>query len=90
MGYRLQYRREAVSFLKRLSVRERVRIIYQLERLAENPGRRDLDVKRLSGHSGWRLRLGKYRVVYRTDENQLQILVIRVRPRGDVYKGLKQ
>lgn len=44
------------------------------------------DVKKLSGREGFRLRIGRYRAIYRVDDGQLVIMVINVGPRGDVYK----
>lgn len=89
MGWRIRYRKETVAFLKRLSARDKSNIICQLERLAENPDRKDLDLKRLISRVGWRLRVGRYRVIFERRKDQLVILVIRIRARGDVYKGPK-
>ena len=43
-----------------------------------------LDIKSLSGRDGYsRLRIGSYRAIYTVN---MEIIVIRVGPRGDVYK----
>ena len=43
-----------------------------------------LDIKSLSGRAGYsRLRIGSYRAIYTVN---MEIIVIRVGPRGDVYK----
>lgn len=44
----------------------------------------DLDIKTLAGREGYlRLRIGTYRAIYTVD---MELIVIRVGPRGDVYK----
>ncbi|WP_438729257.1 type II toxin-antitoxin system RelE family toxin [Parasphingorhabdus sp. DH2-15] len=44
----------------------------------------ELDIKTLAGREGYlRLRIGTYRAIYTVD---MELIVIRVGPRGDVYK----
>jgi mRNA interferase RelE/StbE len=46
-------------------------------------------VVRLSGPSGaWRIRVGVYRVVYTIEDDRLLILVVKIGPRRDVYRGM--
>lgn len=53
---------------------------------AEGPSPAGWDVKRLAGrHREYRLRLGRWRVIYRKDRNELIVTLIRVVPRGDAY-----
>ena len=42
------------------------------------------DIKSLQGRSGYRLRIGKYRVIYRIDGDN--ILIDEIGSRGDIYK----
>lgn len=43
-----------------------------------------LDIKMLAGREGYlRLRIGTYRAIYTVE---MELIVIRVGPRGDVYK----
>jgi mRNA interferase RelE/StbE len=34
----------------------------------------------------WRIRVGKYRIVYEIREEELIVLVVNVAPRGEVYR----
>ena len=86
MGYRIEYRREAARYLERMGLKERKRILEAIEELAENPDSRTLDVKKLRNRPGYRLRVGKYRVLYERFEDRLLMLVVAVRPRGEAYK----
>ena len=38
--------------------------------------------------NGYRIRVGMYRIVYSVNQAQVTVLVIRVRHRKDVYRGL--
>lgn len=44
--------------------------------------------KRLSGHPGFRIRSGDYRIVYVVAEEAKRITVIAVGKRGDIYRDL--
>ncbi|MEJ5308670.1 MAG: type II toxin-antitoxin system RelE/ParE family toxin [Anaerolineae bacterium] len=58
-----------------------------LSELAENP--RPAGVKKLVGHLNlYRVRLGDWRVIYAIEDEQLVVLVIRIAPRGEAYRGL--
>lgn len=80
------YRKSALKALVRLpsGVRDEFRRAFEL--LAENPSRRDFDVKPLGGREGYRLRVGQWRAIFRVEHEKLVILVLDIGPRGDVYK----
>ena len=85
--YKLKYRRSARNYLARLPVKSKTVIVKKINDLAENPENPDLDVVILKGRIGFRLRVGKYRVVYTRHDDILVIEIVRVRVRGDIYKG---
>lgn len=45
-----------------------------------------LDVKKLVGEEGWRLRAGSWRIIYDKDDVVKIIKIERIKSRGDVYK----
>lgn len=45
-----------------------------------------LDIKKLTGRTGFRLRIGGWRALYRVEKGQLIIEVIKIGPRGGIYK----
>lgn len=65
---------------------ERQKMENALQRLAENPDERSLDVKPLQGREGYRLRIGKWRAIFHRDDKALIILVVEAGPRGGIYK----
>jgi mRNA interferase RelE/StbE len=60
------------------------RILARLAGLETNP--RPADVKKLKGRDAWRIRVGDYRVIYEIHDRVLQIIVIRVGHRREVYR----
>jgi mRNA interferase RelE/StbE len=52
--------------------------------LETNP--RPADVKKLKGRDAWRIRVGDYRVIYEIHGRVLQILVITVGHRREIYR----
>ena len=60
---------------------------YSLHVLAANPDDPALDIETLKGREGFRLRVGRYRIIYTRQDNLLIIEVVKIRTRGDVYKG---
>ena len=44
------------------------------------------DVKKLKGRDAWRIRVGDYRVIYEIHDRVLQIIVITVGHRREIYR----
>jgi len=86
MTYRVDWSRQSIRDLRRLDKPIARRIINAVETFAEI-GRGD--VKKLTNADGqYRLRVGDWRVRF-TVETEVQILsVLRVLPRGEVYKHM--
>ncbi|WP_418303833.1 type II toxin-antitoxin system RelE family toxin [Paenibacillus crassostreae] len=63
-------------------------MIHALQVLSDNPYNPELDIKKMHGVTEeFRLRVGIYRVIYTINNNILQIHIIKIGSRGDVYKG---
>ena len=60
------------------------RILARLAALEVNP--RPADVKKLKGRDAWRIRAGDYRVIYEIHDRVLQIIVITVGHRREIYR----
>ena len=82
--YKLKYRRQARNYLAKLPFHIKSRIVEKLHMLKENPEDQTLDIDSLKGGEG--LRVGQYRIIYTRQEDHLIIEVIKIRPRGDIYK----
>ena len=64
----------------------RQRIQEALRQLVADVDMARLDIKALQGRDGFRLRVGKWRVIYHRDDNAMIILVVDAGSRGDIYK----
>lgn len=55
--------------------------------LAENPAALQNNIKRLKGDIDdlYRLRVGRYRIIFRKNDRELLILVVRVGHRKEIY-----
>ena len=84
--YQLKYRRQARNYLARLPIKIKSRIVDKLHEIKENPDDPNLDVDKINGKSGYRLRVGQYRIIYTRHKDQLIIEVVKIRTRGDIYK----
>ena len=87
-SYGLEIKAKARRALDRMPRDLRERVMHQIESLAAGPFAVGLDVKRLKGFDGFRLRVGDWRVIYQIDQSRIVILVLAIAPRGDVYDRL--
>ena len=84
--YKIQTSKIVDNFLaKHSDIRQRV--LDKLEILAQNPYKNTLDIQKLQGRDNrYRLRVGKYRILYEIIENQILIYAYDVDSRGGIYK----
>ncbi len=60
--YELQYKKKAIKALAKINDPYYSAIIQAIDELAENP--RPNGYKKLTGRSGYRIRVGTYRIIY--------------------------
>ena len=58
----------------------------KIETLADDPMAPNNNVKKLTNHPGYRLRVGDWKVIYTIHEQALVIAVVRIAARGEVYQ----
>ena len=87
MTYKLFFLKEAVEEFKRLDKTVQRIIREKLEPLAKNPEILKNNIKPLKGeYKGlYRLRVGNYRIIYKIDNENLIIILIRIGHRKDIY-----
>lgn len=84
-SYRIDWRSSARRELRRLPTNVIARVIETITALGEAP--RPDGCRKLTGSERtFRIRVGKYRVVYEVQDDRLVVLIIRVRHRRDAYR----
>jgi mRNA interferase RelE/StbE len=88
--YKLKFLESAVDDLQRINRPHQKIIKAKLLILAENPGALKNNIKRLAGSKEnlYRLRVGDYRVIFKKEEKQLVILIVRIGHRKEIYWSL--
>ena len=84
--FSVEYSKAARKALKAMPRTTARLVMEKIEALAEDPTALNNNVKKLTSHPGYRLRVGDWRVVYTIHEQALLIAVVRIAPRGDVYR----
>ncbi len=84
MKFQVVLPKSVLKELNRLPDEIANRIVLRLSGLETNP--RPTDVKKLKGREAWRIRVGDYRVIYEIHDRDLQIIVITVGHRREIYR----
>jgi len=85
MAYQLIILPKAEKALRKLSLEIFLKIDEAILELPNNP--RPAGCKKLSGFQDtYRIRVGNFRILYRNEDKELIIEVIRIADRKDVYK----
>ena len=87
MAWRISYTRSAARAIRRLDPQIRKRVRAAVELLAEEPLRGKPLQLTLRGLRSWRT--GDWRLIYRILEEQVEILVVAVGHRREVYDRLR-
>lgn len=83
--YKIFFSKKADKVLRRMPRNPALKIAKKIKELANNPhGMRN--VKKLTNHPGYKLRVGDWRIVYTVNDDELIIHVINVKTRGEIYK----
>ena len=81
--YKIILRNSAKRFLKKLKGKEQKDLIFKINKLRKNP---ELG-KRLSGNlfRFWKLRIDKFRIIYKIVNDELIIYIMNIGHRKNVY-----
>jgi mRNA interferase RelE/StbE len=81
--YEVEVKKSAQNTLKKIPKRDQLRISGVIDSLAENP----LPPKalKLTGRDGYRIRVGKYRIIYTFNNRIFTVLVIHIGHRKNAY-----
>jgi mRNA interferase RelE/StbE len=83
--YEIKVRGQARKQILRIPPPHFERIQKSIVVLAQN--QRPDGAKKLSGETGYRVRVGDYRILYEIDDNANRVTIYRVKHRREVYRG---
>ena len=84
--YKIIFAKGAQKALLRLPKNMAVLVRQKLEQLAVDPYAPNANAMKLQNRSGYRLRIGDWRVIYEIQNDELVILVLKIAQRGEVYR----
>ncbi|MBS3758181.1 MAG: type II toxin-antitoxin system RelE/ParE family toxin [Desulfobacterales bacterium] len=83
-GYKIFFKKSVWKDFKVIPDKDLNKIPQSVESLGEDP--RPPGSKKLSGQEKYRLRGGRYRIIYSVQDEELTICVVKVGHRKDVYR----
>jgi mRNA interferase RelE/StbE len=83
--YRLLIKPSAVKEIEAIPLkRDRQQVLERISKLAEDP--RPIGGEKISGQDKYRVRQGRYRILYAIEDQDLIVQVVKVGRRQDVYR----
>ena len=83
-AYRVLFKKSVWKDFNAVSKKDLKKILKCIEQLSENP--RPQGCEKLTGKDRYRLRQGRYRIVYSIQDDELTVWVVKVGHRKDVYR----
>ena len=82
--YKIEIKKSAVKELNEIPKKDLQKIVKKIGSLSENPRQREC--RKLSGEEKYRIRVGKYRILYMIEDDKLIVYVVKIAHRKDVYR----
>jgi len=84
--YKITYTTQAVKSLLKMPRNTANLIRDKLEQIANDPFASIPNAKKLQDRLGYRLRVGDWRVIYEINKDEVVLIVMKIAPRGEVYR----
>ena len=84
--YSIKYSKQAIKVLRKLPKNVSTKICNKIGELATSPYSHS-QVKNLKGVNAYRLRVGDWRIIYTVEDQALEVWIVKVASRGEVYKS---
>jgi mRNA interferase RelE/StbE len=82
--YKIFFKKSVEKDFKVIPKNDLGKILDRIETLAENP--RPPGCEKLTGQQKYRLRQGRYRILYSIQDDELTVWVVKVGHRKDIYR----
>ena len=85
--YKVFFKKSVEKDFKTIPKKELLRVLSKIESLQDNP--RPVGSQKLTGKERYRLRQGRYRIVYSIQDYELTVWVVKVGHRKEIYKKIR-
>jgi len=82
--YRVYFRESVEKDLIAIPKSDLKKILQRIKKLSENP--RPSGCEKLTGQERYRVRQGRYRIVYSIQDRELTVWIVKVGHRKDIYR----
>ncbi|MCP4746742.1 MAG: type II toxin-antitoxin system RelE/ParE family toxin [Desulfobacteraceae bacterium] len=83
-GYEIFFKKSVWKDLKKIPKADLKKILLRIEKLGNDP--RPEECEKLTGKELYRIRQGRYRIVYSIQDNELTVWIIKIGHRKEVYR----
>ena len=83
-SYKIVFKQSVAKDLRQIPDKDVPRILQRIDGLADDP--RPAGAEKLSGEEKYRIRQGRYRILYMIDDNVITVTVVKVGHSRDVYR----
>ena len=83
-AYKIFFKKSVQKDLSSIPKNDLKKILSRIENLGEDP--RPAGCEKLTGQERYRLRQGRYRILYSIQDDELTIWIVKVGHRKDVYR----
>ena len=82
--YKIFFKKSVLKDFDAIPKKDRKKILNRIETLTEDP--RPQGCEKLTGQQRYRLRQGRYRILYSIQDDELTVWVVNVGHRKDIYR----
>jgi mRNA interferase RelE/StbE len=83
-AYKIFFKKSVEKDFKVIPKKDLKKILERIEALAEDP--RPPGCEKLTGQQRYRLRQGRYRILYSVQDDELTVWIVKVGHRKDIYR----
>lgn len=83
-GFEILFKESVWKDLRKIPKNQIKKILSRIENLKDDP--RPIGCEKITGQELYRVRQGKYRIVYSIQDNELTVWIIKVGHRSSVYR----
>jgi mRNA interferase RelE/StbE len=83
-AYKIYFRESVEKDFSSIPKKDLVKILRRIEALADNP--RPSGCEKLTGQERYRVRQGRYRIVYSIQDEALTVWIVKIGHRKNVYR----